>query len=602
MTVPVVVPPDLDPNKIAAEFLQAHVDKAFSIASHGFRGARDKLRVKLERTYDTYVRRLLDRHSRAKSFFIRSEPISLYRFFVPLDVVTDRRTIPSAGAADIAAVAPRAILTGSGGSGKSMIMRHILLSALRTREKIPVFLELRTVDLSELSLEEALLASLNANGLEVESSYLRLALGAGHFVLLLDGYDELDKRTRSKVATEVQALAERYTGNWIVLSSRPDPELEGWTAFSVLRVAPLSIEKAVSLVERLDFDSDVKARFVRDLRSELFARHQSFLSNPLLLSIMLLTYHDTAHIPSKLSIFYNSAYEALFQKHDALKSGYQRARRTTLDIRDFERVFSTFCVRTYSKRQFSFPLTLALDEFDRCRSLTHLEFSPTDFLADAKQAVCLLVEEGQDITFAHRSFQEYFAARFVASAPPQAKAQLIKKFGASVGTDAVIPLLFEIDPFAVEQHYVLPALQRIRAATGLVRKPGVTHYRKFLRKLYETIQLTEKGGKHVSLTIADLPLFHAVLFIQSCYLTDKTAHGAPPALLPDPVALLLPTRFPGVERVPIDDCISDPATFAALRAHPHLLGFSFFEKIVAVEASIRQRHSSIDGSLDAILG
>ncbi len=39
---------------------------------------------------------------------------------------------------------------------------------------------------------------------------------------------------------------------------------------------------------------------------------------------MLLTYGQSLDIPNKLNIFYNQAYEVLFQRHDTLKGGFQR--------------------------------------------------------------------------------------------------------------------------------------------------------------------------------------------------------------------------------------------------------------------------------------
>jgi len=383
----------LEPNRIAAEFLQANLEKMIDLGASTLRGTRDIIRTKLAGTYATYLSRLLDRHSKAKSFFVRSEPVPLYEFFVPLNLRTQRRILESPGAAEIAAASPFAVLIGTGGSGKSMVMRHILISSLRDKAKTPVFLELRHVDL-ETSLESALLNSLQSNGLDVDMGYFRRALEAGHFLILLDGFDELDRRRRTNMAKAIIRLSEEYPKNWLVLSSRPDPELEGWSAFTAFYIEPLNLTKAIELVERLDFDPEIRKRFISDLQSDLFMRHTSFLSNPLLLSIMLLTYQDTAHIPSKLSIFYNQAYESLFQKHDALKGGYQRQRQTALDIQDFARVFAAFSVRTYDRRQFTFSISSALETLDKCKEITNLEYSSKEYLADAQQAVCLLVEKG----------------------------------------------------------------------------------------------------------------------------------------------------------------------------------------------------------------
>jgi len=356
-------------------------------------------------------------------------------------------------------------------------------------------------------------------------------------------------------------------------------------------------------VDRLAFDADIKARFIADLKADLFTRHQSFLSNPLLLSIMLLTYQDTAHIPSKLSIFYNQAYESLFQKHDALKGGYQRERRTTLDIQDFARVFAAFCVRTYDKRQFTFPVSSALDVLDRCKALTQLDYDSQAFLDDAHQAVCLLVEEGVDIAFAHRSFQEYFTARFVSTSPPQVKAQLIRRFSVSAGADAVIPLLHEIDPYAVEQHYLLPAIQRVKQQIGFKRSVGVSHFLKYIRLLFSSFENSTDEQRGISATIADSSLFHAIRFAHSHYaqlpesMDQATRDSQRPAF-----EASFEAEFGDATRVPASRFATNGPFVRALMQSSGHWGIAYLRQVLAIDTTIRRRHSDAESSLEAILG
>ncbi len=57
-----------------------------------------------------------------------------------------------------------------------------------------------------------------------------------------------------------------------------------------------------------------------------------YFENPLLLSIMLITYQDSALIPVQLHNFYSSAFDALFFRHDATKAGFRRPTKTEMDI------------------------------------------------------------------------------------------------------------------------------------------------------------------------------------------------------------------------------------------------------------------------------
>jgi hypothetical protein len=64
---------------------------------------------------------------------------------------------------------------------------------------------------------------------------------------------------------------------------------------------------------------------------------------------MLLTFDSYAQIPDKLYIFYSNAFETMFFKHDATKSGFKRQLKSDLSFDDFKNVFSIFCFHTYMK-------------------------------------------------------------------------------------------------------------------------------------------------------------------------------------------------------------------------------------------------------------
>jgi len=514
------MPEELDINKLVVGFAQANLERLVGLAGSELVVARNQVRARLRSTYKTYLTRLLERHSKAKSFFIRSEPTPLYDFFVPLSLSTQNRHLDKASTADLMAVSPRSVITGSGGCGKSVFMRHLLIGCFEAGSKVPVFVELRQVNGDKCTLRSALLAALQGYGLDIDDAYFELALEAGHFCFLLDGFDELDLNLRKPIAKQIDKLMMRYPANWIIVTSRPDSELNALDDFVHFAVEPLDLEGAVYLVEKLPFESAIKTKFVEDLRKQLFQKHRSFLSNPLLLSIMVLTYTDIAHIPDKLSLFYNQAYESLFQKHDALKGGFQRQRRTQLDIQDFASAFSAFCVQSYDKRDFAFSRMAAIKYFDDGKRLSQLEYDSEDLLQDSLQAVCLLLEDGLDIAFAHRSFQEFFAARFIAACSSDAQERLIKRFAKGGQADAVMDLLFELDPQAVENYYIIPGLQDLKESIGFKRQVGITHYLRYIKRLSEVILLRtgKSESKSWAYGISDVGLYYLMTFVARHYL------------------------------------------------------------------------------------
>lgn len=482
---------EIDLNKMAAEFVSQNIERFYNTGKDVLKGAADTARLHLNRSYKDYLECVIERYSKAKSFFIRNEPTSLYDFYVPVGISGKRTKINKASIKTISAVNPFAVITGTGGSGKSMLLRHLLLNAVIQREKVPVFLELRELNQTEHTLTDFIISTLHSNEFTLDEDYIKRALKAGHFALLFDGFDEVALSLRDKIRKQLFQLTKEYDENVIIVSSRPDSELSGWPNFSIFQMDALTLEQALRLIGKLPFDSDLKSKFMKDLPNGLFEKHKSFLSNPLLLSMMLLTYGESADIPNKLSIFYGHAYETLFQRHDALKAGFRREHLTRLDIQDFARVFSAFSIQTYDVRAFDMPRTEALKVLERAKKIVNVPFEAADYLVDVEQAVCLLIEDGLNITFTHRSFQEFFAARFIADAKPDIQRQLIQKYTKNMRVDNVMDLLYEMKPDLVESAYIIPYLQKLGEGIGFKNKIGVTHYARYIKTDYSRARIRD---------------------------------------------------------------------------------------------------------------
>lgn len=74
---------------------------------------------------------------------MRGDPVPLYRFYVPLHLKYRDKIIKEPALADVLKKSLYCVIVGSAGSGKSMFIRHLLLSALFAKAKVPIFIELR---------------------------------------------------------------------------------------------------------------------------------------------------------------------------------------------------------------------------------------------------------------------------------------------------------------------------------------------------------------------------------------------------------------------------------------------------------------------------
>jgi hypothetical protein len=171
--------------------------------------------------------------------------------------------------------------------------------------------------------------------------------------------------------------------------------------------------------------------------------------------MMLMTFDQFAHIPDKIHIFYEQAFETLFFRHDAGKqAGFRRKMYTDLAINDFKNCLSAVCVSSYFKEKLSFSEAEILEFIRAAAQSQRLEIKEYEFLTDLLESVCILQRDGLFITFTHRSFQEYFAAFFVARSPSTSIADLLDKLCRRAFNENVIPMAFDMNRALIEREWI----------------------------------------------------------------------------------------------------------------------------------------------------
>lgn len=479
----------MDEGKFVADFIASNLVKILALGKEALGTVDEIVQIKLKTAYTTYLTRTREKYSKSKSFFIRNQSVDLYSYYVPTGITCDSVTLNKPSFKNCLEHSNRIVITGTGGSGKTVLMKHLFLDCISDKRYTPVLIELRDLNSEQQTLDNFVSKTLETYGFDISGDYVKRAKKLGHFCFFLDGYDEVNHKQRKKLIKQIDTLSNKFSACPIFISSRPDDVFSGIDQFSIFNVMPLNLQTAINLIEKLPFDHMIKTKFIADLSDGLFEKHESFLSNPLLLSIMLLTYGENAEIPSKLSIFYNQAYEALFQRHDANKGGYSRNRLTNLDIQDFSRVFSLFSLQTYEKRLFKLPRTECLKYIEKSRDNLHKQFDADDYLQDLLSAACLLLEDGLEIAFSHRTFQEYFVALHISSAQPEIQKKLIDRYWKNMTSDNVMYLLSELNPELIESVLLVPKLEALFNEIGVKKKVGITHAAKYMKISFRTLNI-----------------------------------------------------------------------------------------------------------------
>jgi hypothetical protein len=422
-----------------------------------------KLKLDLHSGFKEISRHQYEKCSRVKTLLYRDEPAELVKLYVPTtfkvgqkDNVIDDSTLISN-----AINRTRYLVSGTAGSGKSVFMKYLCLKLITQQVPFPIFLELRDLnDENDPSIVRFIATKLNSVTGDFSLAQLEYGLRQGAFFLILDGFDELNSSIRAKVEKDILGICHVYINCGLVVSARPNPIFDSWPNFCKASVQKLSQTSVSALIMKLEFNHIVKQKFLDKLPG-LYSSHEEFLSNPLLATMMLLTFDQFADIPTKIHVFYEKAFIALFERHDALKFGYHRQSFANLSIDDFKRLFSAFCLITYMDETFSFDRSQLLEYACQAKNLEQIDVDENLWLKDLLESVCLLVLDGDTISFSHRSFQEYFSAVYLTSTGIVDVYEIIEAMAAKRIDDDVLELAFQINKDNIEKQYVIPELLKL---------------------------------------------------------------------------------------------------------------------------------------------
>lgn len=426
--------------------------------------------IELGSAYETYLNSTKTCYGKVKTLLYRHEPKDIYSFYECIGLQFGENIIDTSNIINITELGHRIVITGTGGIGKSIMMRHLFLNSIKSNMYVPILVELRGLNSSKD--KEGIVASyiyetIKKFNFSLERKYFDYSLEMGRYIILFDGYDEIRSDLSEQISKEIIDLCDKYPENYYIVSSRPLNEFVGWSQFLELESKSLTKKQAMSLINKLDFEPEIKHKFHKELNTHLFNKYESFASNPLLLNIMLITYENSVSIPDKLNDFYEQAFSALFHTHDATKGAYKRDIRCNLGCEDFRSVFSYFCFKSFFKSQYEFTENQILDYINSAINKLNIKkiFLAEDYLVDLTNSVCMLVHEGLNYRFAHRSFQEYFSALYAA----QLEDTIQKKFLTSwikennhLRTSSFLDRLYDLQPKRFIANIIIPGLLELR--------------------------------------------------------------------------------------------------------------------------------------------
>lgn len=396
------------------------------------------------------------------------------------------------------------VIQGIVGQGKSVLMRYLSLQEILrpSSPRLPVFLELRKVT-KALPLRKSIYKSLSAYEIAVDDDLFSYLATSGRIVILLDGFDELETPLVRETTLELEHLCQQYPELQIIVSSRPNNEVQKLSSFRVLEIASLRSEDYSPFLQALGLSAVKIADIVHAIKTSP-SKVASLISTPLMLTLVVFVYQSEKQIPADLPEFFERLFYTVFTRHDKLKAAFEREHYSGLSERKLQSLFEAFCFmslqlgssRTLSPSQFTEAFELAQDylEGSHCKEI--------DFRKDITKVACLMLEEGVgDATFLHKSIAEYHAAAFVKSSDDAFASRFYEEAAKTwAHWQECLRFLQSIDPYRFAKYF---AIDNLKCALPLFEQLAVC-----------------KGGKQVA---AKLPSWMKKAYV--AYRVPSTAGG-----------------------------------------------------------------------------
>ena len=421
------------------------------------------LEMKLNKGLPEYIKANYQRCAYVRTLLKRDRPTELDKIYEPLqfkidDDILKEDEIKSSISTDL----HRTIISGYAGNGKTIFLKKIYKELIDSQVNFyPIFFELRNISSGTQTLLDCIYESIVTYSDSFTQKQFTYGLKKGLFYFLIDGLDEITDSQQSNIQAEIIKLTLKYLDCPFVVTSRPN-EFTTWENFYVAHLLPFNYHKCLSFIKKIDFAEERKTEFLEFLTEYKFDEHKEFLSNPLLASMMLLTFDEYGDIPAKRHIFYEKCFQVLIKEHDASKGRFHRPLKSKLSHENLEKVFMYFCAMTYQDQKYKF----SLQQVDKYIDLS-LQIFSSDAICkndgiryDFVHSVSLLLQDGNYFEFIHRSFQEYFFAKFIVN---DRELELEKKLDNidglfTRGKSSFIAMINDMDRNYFEKEYILKKL------------------------------------------------------------------------------------------------------------------------------------------------
>ncbi|OUL22051.1 NACHT domain-containing protein [Nostoc sp. 106C] len=318
------------------------------------------------------------------------------------------------------------LMWGNPGAGKTTFLKHLAMySAKLEKQPIPIFISLKEFaeeadkpNLSDLIQREFL------KFVSQPSQIVQDLLELGHFLILLDGLDEVVETESNRIYRNINALVEQYSKNIFVLTCRSGASDYTFEHFTEVEIADFNENQVLLFVNRwfeLCQEPQLGEKFLAEI--ERNSSLKELTTSPLLLTMLCLVFEDNYDFPRNRYLLTEDAVNILLRKWDAGRR-IERNSHNNFNL-PYQRKINLLSQIAYEafnqKPQKYFWQQRELEKIIENYIENILEITPEtlvnhsqDILRAIEANHGLLIKQAKDLySFSHLTFQEYFVAHYI---------------------------------------------------------------------------------------------------------------------------------------------------------------------------------------------
>ncbi len=417
-----------------------------------------------------YLASIESKFSNTKTFLYRTETVNFYDVY--FEISLKNKKCNNYIVKDIESLFKQTnfiSIIGNAGSGKSMLLKHIFLSSIKQTLKIPIVIELRHLNDFSGNFIEYLNSLLCGKNRIPNTKILERILSEGNFLFLIDGYDEIYSKNKEKITSDIINFIDNYNKNYFLITSRPSAGLEiipRLDNYYVNQLSDKQIEEFTRKQLKLMDDTKLADKIIAVINKSDNKSYHAYLSSPLLLSMFIITFKSYPELPTSRAKFYWNIFDTLCNKHDSFTKhgGYQHERKSNLENENIEKILKWFAYKSFFAGKYSFDEQYLKETLTIIRDKLSISCDIEKLIYDLVVSISIIMQEGSEYKFPHRSLQEYFTAILIKDQSDVDKQKFYNDLSIKpiiLGNFGFLKLCYEIDNKNFNKFFVLPNLRKI---------------------------------------------------------------------------------------------------------------------------------------------